>query len=69
MAHRRWLIVGKTRSEGTPETVRRGLESFIARTAPDELIVGSQILDHDARPRSYELTAKVRDELAVAPVA
>ena len=54
---------------GTPETVRRGLESFITRTAPDELIVVSQIFDHDARLRSYELTAKVRDELAVAPVA
>jgi alkanesulfonate monooxygenase SsuD/methylene tetrahydromethanopterin reductase-like flavin-dependent oxidoreductase (luciferase family) len=54
---------------GTPETVRRGLESFVARTAADELIVVSQIYDHAARLRSYELTARVRDELAVAPVA
>jgi alkanesulfonate monooxygenase SsuD/methylene tetrahydromethanopterin reductase-like flavin-dependent oxidoreductase (luciferase family) len=54
---------------GTPETVRRGLETFVARTGADELIVVSQIYDHQARLRSYELTAKVRDELAVAPVA
>ena len=54
---------------GTPDMVRRGLESFVARTAADELIVVSQIFDHGARLRSYELTAQVRDELSVAPVA
>jgi luciferase family oxidoreductase group 1 len=53
---------------GTPETVRPGLESFVAKTAADELIVVSQIFDHAARLRSYELTAQVRDELSVAPV-
>jgi luciferase family oxidoreductase group 1 len=53
---------------GTPEPVRRGLESFVAKTAADELIVVSQIFDHAARLRSYELTAQVRDELSVAPV-
>jgi luciferase family oxidoreductase group 1 len=52
---------------GTPETVRRGLESFVARTAADELIVVSQIFDHGARLRSYELTARVRDALVVNP--
>ena len=51
---------------GTPETVRRGLESFVAKTAADELIVVSQIFDHGARLRSYELTAQVRDELSPA---
>jgi luciferase family oxidoreductase group 1 len=54
---------------GTPGTVRRGLESFVAKTGADELIVVSQIFDHAARLRSYELTAQVRDELSVAPVA
>ena len=49
---------------GTPDMVRRGLESFVARTAADELIVVSQIFDHGARVRSYELTAQVRDELS-----
>jgi alkanesulfonate monooxygenase SsuD/methylene tetrahydromethanopterin reductase-like flavin-dependent oxidoreductase (luciferase family) len=54
---------------GTPDTVRRGLEQFVAKTSADELIVVSQIFHHDARLRSYELTAQVRDELSVAPVA
>jgi luciferase family oxidoreductase group 1 len=45
---------------GSPETVRSGLEAFIARTAADELIVTSQIYDHAARLRSYELTAAIR---------
>jgi luciferase family oxidoreductase group 1 len=48
---------------GSPDTVRRGLAGFIARTTPDELIVVAQIFDHDARLRSYELTASVRDDL------
>jgi luciferase family oxidoreductase group 1 len=48
---------------GSPDTVRRGLAEFIARTTPDELIVVAQIFDHHARLRSYELTAGVRDEL------
>ena len=41
---------------GSRETVRRGLETFISRTGPDELIVTSQIFDHAARLRSYEIT-------------
>jgi luciferase family oxidoreductase group 1 len=49
---------------GTADTVRRGLESFVAKTAADELIVVSQIYDHAARLRSYQLTAQVRDALS-----
>ncbi|WP_437309205.1 LLM class flavin-dependent oxidoreductase [Sorangium sp. So ce388] len=49
---------------GSPETVRRGLEAFIERTRADELMVTSQIFDHAARVRSFEITAQVRDELA-----
>jgi luciferase family oxidoreductase group 1 len=49
---------------GSPETVRRGLKSFIARTGADELMVTSQIFDHAARLRSFELTAAARDALA-----
>src|SRR3954471_19793934 len=44
---------------GSPETVRRGLEAFIARTGADELIVTSQIFDHAARLRSFEITASL----------
>ena len=43
---------------GAPETVHRGLEGIVARTGADELMLTSQIFDHDARLRSYELTAE-----------
>jgi luciferase family oxidoreductase group 1 len=46
---------------GSRDTVRRGLEAFISRTGADELIVTSQIFDHAARLRSFEITAAVRD--------
>ena len=52
---------------GAPETVRRGLEGFLARTQADELIVSGQIHDHAARVRSYALLAEVRDQLAGRP--
>ena len=45
---------------GSAETVRRGLEAFIARTGADELIVTSQIYDHAARLQSYEIAAAVQ---------
>ena len=40
---------------GSPETVRSGLEAIVARTGADELMLASQIYDHAARVRSYEL--------------
>ena len=49
---------------GSPETVRRELAAFIDRTRPDELIIASQIYDHQAQLRSYEITAAARDALA-----
>ncbi len=48
---------------GAPETVRRGLDEFLARTQADELIVSGQIHDHAARLRSYALLAEVRNQL------
>jgi luciferase family oxidoreductase group 1 len=48
---------------GAPETVRRGLEGFLARTGADEIIVSGQIHDHAARLRSYAMLAEVRDQL------
>jgi luciferase family oxidoreductase group 1 len=42
---------------GAPSTVRAGLEAVTARLQPDELIVVSHIYHHEARLRSYELTA------------
>jgi len=43
--------------------VREGLRSFIARTGADELMITSQMFDHQARLRSYEIAARVRREL------
>jgi luciferase family oxidoreductase group 1 len=48
---------------GSLQTVRRELAAFIDRTRPDELIVASQIFDHQAQLRSYELTADAMDAL------
>src|SRR5258705_2499083 len=44
---------------GSPETVRRDLESFVALTKADELMVVSHIYDHAARIRSYEIVAEI----------
>ncbi|MDX1539827.1 MAG: LLM class flavin-dependent oxidoreductase [Geminicoccaceae bacterium] len=46
---------------GSPPTVRRQLQSFIERTGADELIIASQIFDHGAQLRSYEIAAEARD--------
>ncbi|HEU4642473.1 MAG TPA: LLM class flavin-dependent oxidoreductase [Gemmatimonadaceae bacterium] len=43
---------------GTADQVRHGLLAFLERTGADELMVASQIFDHAARVRSYELTAE-----------
>jgi luciferase family oxidoreductase group 1 len=48
---------------GSPDMVQRGIADFVARTAPDELIVTGQIFDHRARLRSYEILADVRARL------
>ncbi len=49
---------------GAPDTVRRRLREFIAAARPDELIITSQIHDHAARRRSYEITAEIHALLA-----
>ena len=47
---------------GTRETVRQGLERFIAATEADELMVTGQIFDHAARLRSFQIAAELRAE-------
>ena len=42
---------------GSQETVRRGLEDFVALTKADELMIVTNIYDQPARVRSYELVA------------
>jgi luciferase family oxidoreductase group 1 len=49
---------------GAPETVRRGVESFLKMTQADELIVSGHIYDHGARLHSYELAARIRASLS-----
>jgi luciferase family oxidoreductase group 1 len=48
---------------GSRDKIKRELQAFIAQTGADELMITSQIFDHAARLRSYEITAEVRDEL------
>jgi len=48
---------------GSPETVHRRLAALIARTGADELVLTSQIHDHGARLRSFEIAAEVRAAL------
>jgi luciferase family oxidoreductase group 1 len=45
---------------GAPSTVRAAIAAFIERTGADELMITSNMYDHHARRRSYELTAGVR---------
>ena len=59
--HERWEI-DQTLSAavvGGPDTVRQGIDAFIARTGADELILVAQIFDHEARLRSYEIVSRM----------
>lgn len=49
---------------GTRATVTAGLAAFIRQTGADELMIASQIYDHQARLRSYEILAEAHRELA-----
>jgi luciferase family oxidoreductase group 1 len=46
---------------GSPETVARQLSAFVDHTGADEVMVTSQVFDHAARLRSYEIVAGIRD--------
>ena len=47
---------------GSPARVREGVQAFIERTGADELMITSQVFDHVARLRSYELLAGLRGQ-------
>jgi luciferase family oxidoreductase group 1 len=49
---------------GAPDTVREGLRAFIERTGADELMLTSNMHDHQHRLRSYEIVSQVRTQLA-----
>jgi luciferase family oxidoreductase group 1 len=46
---------------GSQATVAAKLKAFIAETAADEIIMTSQVYDHEARLRSFEIVANIRD--------
>ncbi len=48
---------------GSPDTVVRKMQEFIALTQADELMITSQIYSHPARLRSYEILAGLREQL------
>ena len=45
---------------GSPETVRKAIEALVAETGADELIIVSDVYDHSARLRSFELIASTQ---------
>ncbi len=60
-AHEQRLLdeIATCSAVGSPETVRGRLAEFVARTGADEVIVVSQIFDHEARLRSFEIASEV----------
>jgi luciferase family oxidoreductase group 1 len=48
---------------GSPETVRQGLEGFIAETHADEILITGQIFDHAARVNSFGIAADILKRL------
>ncbi|MEO7052990.1 MAG: LLM class flavin-dependent oxidoreductase [Rhodanobacter sp.] len=51
---------------GDAATVEAGLQAFIARHRPDELLITANIFDHAARRHSFEIAAAARDRLSSA---
>ncbi|HEY4441302.1 MAG TPA: LLM class flavin-dependent oxidoreductase [Candidatus Elarobacter sp.] len=51
---------------GSRETVRAGMEAFVAETQADELIVTAHVYDHAARLRSFEIAAEAAREAGAA---
>lgn len=50
---------------GSPSTVAKAIEDFVAQTSADELMITSQTYDHQARLHSYEITADVCNSVVV----
>jgi luciferase family oxidoreductase group 1 len=54
---------------GSPTTVQEQIAAFIERTGANELIINSNVFEHAARLRSFEITAQVRERLAQVTAA
>jgi luciferase family oxidoreductase group 1 len=65
--HEKWEV-GETLAVslvGALPLVQAGLEEFVQRTQANELILVSQVYDHAARLRSYELAATLQQQIVV----
>jgi alkanesulfonate monooxygenase SsuD/methylene tetrahydromethanopterin reductase-like flavin-dependent oxidoreductase (luciferase family) len=51
---------------GDASTVEEGIEAFIERHKPDELLITANVFEHAARRRSFEIAAAARDRLSAA---
>jgi luciferase family oxidoreductase group 1 len=51
---------------GAAATVEEGIEAFVARHRPDELLITANVFEHEARRHSFEIAASVRDRLMAA---
>ena len=62
----KWAVESKLRVAivGSPETIQQKLAVFLAETQADELIFTSDIYDHSARLRSFEIAASVMRTVA-----
>ncbi len=54
---------------GAPATVQRGIEAFVERHRPDELMVTANVFHHSARLRSFELVAGALRQLRMTAPA
>ena len=50
---------------GAPDTVRAGIDALVTETGADELMIVSDVYDHQARLRSFELIAQAGGALDV----
>ncbi|ADU30500.1 LLM class flavin-dependent oxidoreductase [Evansella cellulosilytica] len=48
---------------GDKDTVKKELEAFVKDTGVNEIIINSQIYDHQARLRSYEIISELMNEV------
>jgi luciferase family oxidoreductase group 1 len=47
---------------GSEEKISDGIKEFVSRTGADELMITSQIFDHEARLHSYEITTEIYEK-------
>ena len=68
-AHERAVLdaQGACSAVGSVETVHRQMQDFVDETGVDELMIATQIFDHHARLRSFEITQSAWSSCASKP--